>query len=255
MPLAAETGADVLVVNEPPGDVDETALLQGLREIAADFQEPPTGPDRRFRCYTRDADLDLTQMHSGSRTSVRRLRLGGEVLLMAFVHGLDVRNYSDARRQSFAERVAGELRFAASQQGTDRLVIVGDFNMNPYDPGMTLAAGLNSVMTRACAARGSRSEHDRSYEFFYNPMWNLFGDDTPGPAGTVWDGSGQGPYGWSMFDQVLIHHSLVPRFRGVRILTKAGGVTLTTPNGRPDGHTASDHFPILVTLSEREPDE
>ena len=79
-------------------------------------------------------------------------------------------------------------------------------------------------------------------------MWGLFGDGSAGPPGTVYDTSNQGPYGWSMLNQVIINHSIVGAFRSVQILTHAGSKGLTDKNGRPDRKAGSDHLPILVTL-------
>ena len=81
-------------------------------------------------------------------------------------------------------------------------------------------------------------------------MWSLFGDNTNGPAGTIYDTSGQGPYGWSMLDQVIIHYSIVRLFDSVKILTDAGTESLMSRRGHPDADNASDHFPILVNFSE-----
>ena len=135
-----------------------------------------------------------------------------------------------------------------AEQGTKHLVILGDFNMNPYDSGMGLALGFNAMMTKECTALGERTHNDKPYDFYYNPMWSLFGDNSPGPPGTVHDTSNQGPYGWSMLDQVLLHHTMIDRFHNVQILTHAGTTALTKNNGRPDASAASDHLPILVDL-------
>jgi hypothetical protein len=128
------------------------------------------------------------------------------------------------------------------------MIVLGDFNMNPYDRGMNLAKGLNAMMTRQCIAKGFRTHLTEQYEFYYNPMWSLLGDNSDGPAGTIYDTSNQGPYGWSMYDQVLINQSIVSMFRDVRILTHAGKSPLVDENGRPDRENASNHLPILVTL-------
>nr|WP_197527166.1 hypothetical protein [Pirellulimonas nuda] len=172
--------------------------------------------------------------------------------MLTLIHGVDPRNYDSEARQSFAQSLSTELCFVKEQQATNCFILLGDFNMNPYDRGMNLAAGLNAMMTRACASAGVRRHLDRDYDFYYNPMWSLFGDNTDGPAGTVYDVSNQGPYGWSMYDQVLINHSLVNRFRDVKILTQAGVNSLMDAKGRPDKRNASDHFPILVTMCEKD---
>uniref|UniRef100_UPI00405746E3 hypothetical protein n=1 Tax=Candidatus Electrothrix sp. TaxID=2170559 RepID=UPI00405746E3 len=116
---------------------------------------------------------------------------------------------------------------------------------------INLAVCLNAMMTRSCTAKGSRRHLGKDYEFYYNPMWGLLGDNTKGPAGTVYDTSNQGPYGWSMFDQVILHHTVVPFFQDVEIITEAGEHSFMDKNGHPDAKNASDHFPIIVDFMEK----
>jgi exonuclease III len=249
--IAHSTGADIVVLLENEVDVAQT--LATLRaNVAREFYVPNFSPTQRFHCFCRDHQMDMAEVHisEGVRTSVRKLWMGSSHLLLALVHGVDPRNYDLETRQSFAQSLATEMQFVRGQQATDRLILMGDFNMNPYDRSMNLAAGLNAMMTRECAQAESRRHLAQNYDFYYNPMWSLFGDNTPGPAGTVYDSSSQGPYGWSMFDQVILHYSLIPLFQGVEILTKAGELSLTNSKGRPDGRNASDHFPIMLTLGE-----
>jgi len=145
--------------------------------------------------------------------------------------------------------LADEIRFVENEQGHNRSILIGDFNMNPYDRGMNLAMGLNAMMTRSCVAPGHRTFLGKTYDFFYNPMWSLFGDGADGPAGTFYNTSSQGDYGWNMLDQVIIRHSLVNVFQGVRIMTHAGKNCLIDAKGRPDSRKASDHLPIMVALT------
>jgi len=246
--LADETMADAVILNE--NSVSRNRILDALRKnVSDDFYIPRTISDKRFHCFCRNPDLDMSQVHSGCRISVRKFRIGSRLLLMALVHGVDIRNYDKETRQSFAQLLANELKFVKEQQDNDKLFLLGDFNMNPYDRGMNLAAGLNAMMTKTCVAPGHRRHLGEEYDFYYNPMWSLFGDNTHGPAGTVYDTSNQGPYGWNLLDQVVVHHSIVYCFHDVAILTKAGTYSLMDARGHPDGINASDHFPILVKFS------
>lgn len=243
--IAASTDADVIVLSE--NIIPSTDTLQRLQsEVSENFYYPEVISEKRFHCFCKDRTLDLSEIHSGSRTSVRKLKIGQNRLLLALIHGFDPRNYDSESRQSFAQSLAGDMRLVKSQQKTNKLVLIGDFNMNPYDRGMNLAVGLNAMMTKACTSRGQRRLDEESYDFYYNPMWSLFGDNTDGPAGTIYDTSNQGPYGWSMFDQVIIHHSIVELFHEVKIMTEAGTESLMNRNGRPNANNASDHFPILA---------
>jgi exonuclease III len=248
--LASSTMADVIVLNENKTEIGQT--LCALQEnVSSDFYIPSASPlsKERFHCFCRNHALDLSEIHSGFRSSVRQFRIGSKRALLALVHGVDMRNYDAETRQSFAQSLAIELRFVKEQQQTNKVILLGDFNMNPYDKGMTLAAGLNAMMTRDCVAPGVRQHLNETYEFYYNPMWSLMGDhNNDGPSGTAYDTSNQGPYGWNMLDQVLINHSIVDLFHDVEIITKAGDISLMDARGRPDARHASDHFPILVSM-------
>ena len=248
--IAASTDADVVVLNED--QVPSTDTLQQLqRSVSKNFYYPKViSKGERFHCFCKDRSLDLSEIHSGLRTSVRNLKIGRHRLLLALVHGVDPRNNDSETRQSAIQSLASDMRLVKEQQSTKKLVLLGDFNMNPYDRGMNLPAGLNAMMTRSCTKRGHRKFSGESYDFYYNPMWSLFGDNTDGPAGTVYDTSRQGPYGWSMFDQVIVNHSVIELFHDVQILTKAGTELLMNKNGHPDKKNASDHFPLLVNFCE-----
>ena len=57
---------------------------------------------------------------------------------------LDIRNYDSETRQGYAQHLAEEIRFVNTEQATNHLILLGDFNMNPHDRGMNLAMGLAS---------------------------------------------------------------------------------------------------------------
>lgn len=242
--LADSTNADVIVLNENP--VKSCDTLKSLQNsVSSEFFIPDVILETRFHLFCRNKQLNMDEVHKGNRTSFRVWGLGSDKALLVLVHGPDLRNYNDNNRQAFAQEFAREIRFVSNQQNTKKIVIMGDFNMNPFDSGMNLAPGLNAMMTRNCVKKGVRQYLNNKYDFYYNPMWGLFGDNTSGPAGTVYDTSSQGLYGWSLFDQVLVHHSLVPIFEDVRIVTDVKGLSLKDKNDRPDKKNISDHFPIL----------
>lgn len=247
--LALQTSADVVVLNEN-SVASDTTLRELKATVSTDFFIPNSMSEKRFHCFSRESKLDMSEIHNGFRTNVRKLHYGNHQILLMLVHGVDMRNYDSESRQSFAQSLSSDIRLIKEQQGTDKVLLLGDFNMNPYERGMNLAAGLNAMMTKECVKQGVRRHLGENYDLFYNPMWSLFGDLTVGPAGTVYDTSNQGAYGWNMLDQVVIHHSIVELFKEVKILTSAGDHLLIDDRGRPDSKMASDHLPILVTLKE-----
>lgn len=249
--IAASTNADIIVLAENSVSSNDT-LLALKTNVSQNFYFPKviSKPDQKFHCFCRNPKLGLSETHKSGRTSVRKLKIGHQNTLLVLVHGVDIRNYDKEARQEYAHILASDLRFLQDEKKTNKLILLGDFNMNPFERGMNMASGLNAMMTKTCVKLGSRKHLGDNYDFYYNPMWSLFGDNTDGPAGTIYDTSSQGPYGWSMLDQVIIHHSIIGLFDNVKILTEAGSKSLMSKKGRPDAKNASDHFPILVNLSE-----
>lgn len=248
--IAGSTNADVIVLCEPNDQPDLT--LQALQqEVCKGFISPYSNSTSRFRCFIRSKSLDLTELHKGRRSSYTKLHIGGPTnFILGLIHGPDLRNYDLDSRHSFAERLGEEVRFVISEKRNDKMILLGDFNMNPYDRAMNLASGYNAMSTKACTNAKKRMHLEDKYDFYYNPMWGLLGDSSAGPAGTVFDTSNQGQYGWSTFDQVLFHHSTLEYYDQVKIISETETINLANSKGHPNSNEYSDHFPILISLRE-----
>jgi hypothetical protein len=147
--------------------------------------------------------------------------------------------------------LVGRIVEREDQVGHRRTVLVGDFNMNPFESGMVGAAALHSVMSRQVSSRGSRTVQGQVYPLFYNPMWNHLGDSRGDTAGTYfYDNAQHVNYFWNTFDQVLLRPELAEHFdpNGLKIVTSAGDRILVRPDGRPDNTNSSDHLPIVFEL-------
>jgi endonuclease/exonuclease/phosphatase family metal-dependent hydrolase len=139
-----------------------------------------------------------------------------------------------------------------AREGHQRTVLIGDFNANPFEEGIVAAMGVHGTSTRAVASRRTRRVDGKETMLFYNPMWSILGDASPGPPGTFFArGSGHHELFWHMFDQVLIRPDLLPHFQsdGIEILTNTGKRTLLNHRAEPDSKTASDHLPIFMNLN------
>jgi endonuclease/exonuclease/phosphatase family metal-dependent hydrolase len=157
--------------------------------------------------------------------------------------------HTDEGQASYANTVAAELAGYEDRRGHRNTVFVGDFNMNPYDLGMTLVDCMHGLMTSELAQGKDRDYRNRAYRRFYNPMWGLFGDRTPGPAGThFWKSSIPHNTHWGMLDQVLLRPALIPTLAKLEILDGDGNHPLVADDGYPDKSYLSDHLPLLFEL-------
>jgi hypothetical protein len=206
----------------------------------------------RIVIYTRFSQEFIQKKFDSTRLTIRRLLLpGSEEILLAAVHQPSKLYWSDQSQGFECAELASTICDIEEEVGHRRTVLVGDFNMNPFEGGIVAANGLNAVMSRNVAARDSRTVQGRDYPFFYNPMWGHFGDAVDGPSGTFYHGSSeQVVYFWNMFDQVLIRPELLSIFRneGLKILRDSGERSFLTATGLPDVSVASDHLPILFGL-------
>lgn len=245
--IAKEKLANIIILIET--DFDHKDMLDALRaQVLPTFCRPRSSPSR-FEIFSCDTCFDLTELYAGDRISIRRLCYAETDLILGSVHLVDRRNWDQNNQSVQTALLVSEIARQESKLGHNRTILIGDFNMNPFDPGMNMAPGMNAMMTAKCIERGERIVQKQPYQYFYNPMWGLFGDRSPGPSGTYYHtSSSQGHYGWNMLDQVLLRRSLVPRFERVEILSAAGSRPLISQQGRPDTKSASDHFPILVSL-------
>jgi hypothetical protein len=251
--VAKDTSAGIVVVTESGTAQDETLVHLRFRADAGFFAPEPEEHrcSPRFQLFCAQEDLQLDLEFDADRMHVRRLRWRGLDFLLAFVHGVDPRNHDQHSRRREAENLAEYIRDCEARLGHRRTFVVGDFNMNPFDPGMHLPDGFNGQMVRRLSAPASEmSEADDAREF-YNPMWGFFGDRTPGPPGTYYHRSGtSGLHGWNMLDQVLVRSQALDWFGNVEIVTTAADESLTSRNGRPRRDRFSDHLPILLTIGD-----
>jgi len=265
--LTRQHQVDVLMLAECPLSGQEL-----VEELNLQNPKPePTGfrlPDPRSQCervviFPRFPMRFLKLRRESTKFTSRFVRLPGrEELTLFVVHFASKRYRSDESQRLAVPGFSQEIRLLEQEAGHGRTLLVGDLNMNPYELGIVGAEGLNAVMTREIAYLGSRTIDGRDYPFFYNPMWNHFGDaghdvHPPGspehaPAGTCYYPSAESRwYFWNMFDQVLLRPTLLPFFKNeaVRILVTDGNTSLLTEKGLPDRRAISDHLPLLFRLN------
>lgn len=132
----------------------------------------------------------------------------------------------------------------------ERNLAIGDFNLNPYDDGLIAANGLNAIGDKNKIADKIRTVNDNKYKYFYNPMWNFFGDNST-PYGTYYHKASKmkTPF-WHLFDQVLLRNELVQYYKNyeVDIITKVEKENLIDIKNRIDASVYSDHLPLIMRI-------
>ena len=243
--------ADVIVLAE--SNTEPGVMLQTLNTGRRGGFHFPAGLSKHVKVFTRFAREFLQPSFETDRISIRRLVLPARTeLLIVAVHLPSKLHWSGESQAFECAELASRIAAEEDHVGHRRTVLVGDFNMNPFEAGMVAAGGLNSVMSRRIASRLTRTVQGRDYRFFYNPMWGCLGDAGGETAGSYfYDSAEHVNYFWNVFDQVLIRPELAQGFdpSQLKIVTSAGARSLVRADGRPDHVTCSDHLPVVFELN------
>lgn len=240
---------DIIVLAEASQSESET--LAEINKAGATPYNLTINRSERLQFFVAFSPSRFEPMHDGPGVAVRRIEtiLGGQLLLVA-LHLSSKLHLDEIDQALLATRLGTTVRHMEERAGHARTVVIGDLNMNPFEHGVVGSEGLHAVSSRAVASKGSRMVMGERRQFFYNPMWSLLGDDSPGPPGTYYyGGSSPVSYFWHTYDQVLLRPELATYYLpgDVTVLDVVGGMPSADPRTRRSRDLA-DHFPILATI-------
>ena len=180
------------------------------------------------------------------------IRIINDKDILCCVH-LNSKIYSDHEnyREILIEEIIKDIQDVEKELMTENTIVVGDFNINPYDSSLINARYFHGLPVYEVAKRKSREIAGKKYYMFYNPMWNLLGDFQK-PYGTYYyRGSDPVNTYWNMYDQVIIRPALRKRFvnDSLIIIQETKTRYLLDRNGHPD-KKISDHLPIVFEIKE-----
>lgn len=194
----------------------------------------------------------IDNIQPGIQLSHASLQIINDKDILCCVH-LQSKAYPDhdERRKITIDKIIHEIRTLETNLNTDNTIVVGDFNINPFDPACIGARYFHSLPIFESTQKKSRIVAEEEYYMFYNPMWNFLGDSNK-PYGTYYykDSDSHNIF-WNIYDQVIIRPSLKKRFvdTSLKIITETKTKYLTDPKGHPNINI-SDHLPIIFEITE-----
>ncbi len=251
--LAAEHKADLAVIAEPSG-INPVELLRLLSSQCGKSYHAHLFPGQEhLHYYSRYPSSHFLILEDNRGISARVVKPTDCLPLnMIAVHSPSQMYWNSVGDRIFlAAQIREMLERIEHQQGHKRSMIVGDFNVDPFDEALVNSEGLHAVPDRKIASRKSRKVNGNERFYLYNPMWSLLGDLSDGPAGSYYYRKPTTSCRfWHLFDQVLLRPELAATFKSeqFRIATSIGKIQLVTKNHVPKKNEFSDHLPILFSL-------
>ena len=244
--IVAENDCDILVLAEYGAKVK--GLCDVLSILGKNFTErPPVDPLCRLKILADSVIMSEVIMDSPYYAIYNCNMLGNQFLL----GGVHLPSKRDGGPESICQDLAMDIREAAAAR--ERIVLVGDFNANPFEKAMADFDYLHAIFdAETVKRRRSRKYRHRERPLFYNPSWTLL-DERNYPKGSYWyGGSVNYQLYWNVLDQVIMNVEFMELFQrdSLKLITGTRDRTFLTPAGKPDKAGYSDHLPLYFTFQE-----
>lgn len=246
--LVIENKVSIVILAEYTANINEIIELLCLRGFSMQ-QYSTIGCDRIF--ILGEVGLNIEPQLQTDHSSVQVIDSN---IILCCVH-LNSQIFSDniERREICIEQIIKDIISAEKELKINDTIVVGDFNINPYDKSCVSARYFHSLPIYEESKRKSRKIAGKEFYMFYNPMWNFLGDFNE-PYGTYYHNSSDtiNTY-WNIYDQVILRPALRTRFvdKSLKILTDTKNISLLDENGHPDLNI-SDHLPIMFEIKEKD---
>ena len=252
------------LVNE--NEIDILILAESKEDCVLDFisKQMKINPSRQFN-HINNSKIDLLAIYDNNviqtnsslfpspRWDAYYIDIPTVIKFnLIVVHFHSKVNWSEDSLALECVNLSRDIALVEKSTGDTRTIVIGDFNMNPYESGMVAANGLHALPDSDFIRKRpkGRKIDGVNYNFFYNPMWNYFGD-TEKPYGThYYREPGHVSREWNIYDQVLYRDSLSLEIdkSDITIVTSILGDDLLNAMDRPDKVNYSDHLPITLNI-------
>lgn len=248
--ISDEENADIVAIAEYPKQVADVDLLAEMNKYGKDYVVLHPAKIEKVKILYRPASVSILNQSDNKHIHVKKFFVSGIEFFIVFVHLKSKMGTSSMSQAQSILPICDEIRDFESTYHTKQTVVCGDFNLSPYDGAMVLPTHFNSTMNSTIASTQIRTFDKENYDYFYNPMWNLLGDEQQGKiTGTYYYTQEPSVPQWSILDQVIIRPSVLQYFdyKKLKILSTGKGYNLLKNNKVND--SISDHLPIKFEIN------
>lgn len=196
---------------------------------------------------SRDTSFDMrVEQH---RHAIGLAECRGVTYLIAGLHAYDRWNCDPSLRIDLGGKVMADVWNLSESTKCRNIVVIGDFNANPYDPEMVQPNSYNAVLFRDVIERSESCMYaEKRFKRLYNPILHFISEERKTYGSFYFLDSGKpGPI-WNCLDQALVSKALAGKVTNLSYPRTVGGKSLMK-RVKPDS-TVSDHLPLVVTMSE-----
>jgi len=256
----AGAGSFIATFQEVPGDVDAAFLTSAAKgklvvaqtlviEITNKKKDDPERYMQLVLACSQNLTASAPKQWKDSRMIGATIADSSEAWGPVGVVAIHARSRDSSQG---ANRIAKAIKARAQidEYLAGPMVVLGDFNANPYE------AEMCSPDCFFALRNGDELAAKSDKEPLYNPFWNWLAEvPRDGAArGTLYYPSDESRFPWQCYDQILLSKGLVAHVRAALIrcdLPRGGDRQILTKKAddfRPKGDPYSDHLPVELSL-------
>lgn len=255
--LVEEHGINLVLLAE---NVEEKAIeLELVEKLSyhSDFKKVQKIIFDKIRVYYDDSIIGIREVHGHPRYGIFLLSLfNHKQILLAAVHFPSKINWGNSQDHfGLCVQLRLDIESMEDKYSINESMIIGDFNMNPFEPGLINASGLNNINVKSIALHKARRIYGLTYKAFYNPMWNFFGESSKGltPGTYFYNTSKYVNQYWNIYDHLMMRPELLEYFNEdeFMILNSIKGKSLMRESNKIQiiDRSISDHLPLLAKFN------
>lgn len=163
--LCAEYDPEMLILAE--SSIEDSIILQSINAGHSGIFYADINISQRIKIYSRYGMERLKLIRDDEYFSIRKLvpYLGPSLLIVA-AHLPSKLHATPLDQFTAAQRLSAAIREAEDSGGEKNTVVIGDFNMSPFEDGMVGASALHATLDRKIARKQTRIVKKESYPFF-----------------------------------------------------------------------------------------
>ena len=151
-------------------NLDITAILNHLKLSGNEWNDIQISPQNDIRVLAKK-NIRIIPYKEESHYSIYKIKKYDKVdCLLVVVHLLSKKTKSNEAQYNRANDIARELNKYEQEifeKSEKRTIIVGDFNMQPYEAGICSSYGFNATMSANHAAKKTRKINGKTTYLYY----------------------------------------------------------------------------------------
>ena len=244
--IIVEKNIDLLVLAEYNSEIERLCLQ-------ANAQFKPLLNTSKYIKAMINHNYSIETLRDQSRYLIIKITTVSYTMIVGMIHNISKLHYGDDDQEAALATFHHDLRHLESEHNCFNTIVVGDFNVNPFEKACTSARNMHAIPFRDIVTKKvSRKVNKKDCPMFYNPTWKFLSEQSSPYTTYYCDQTGkQVNYFWYAFDQVVIRPQLINAFdeEKLTIVTSTQNHALIK-DGKPDKIKYSDHLPLFCVLKE-----